>query len=75
MGYIRFKIRRSRSDGVGGLETATIGRIESDMELDSLYELPHIMHALSAARWREEDAQGAFTLDTSTLDSAQWLLG
>lgn len=74
MNHIRIRIRSSRQDeATGRLTYARIGGLLHELDFEC-YDLPLILHALSAPGWQEQ-ASGDFILDTSTLDSEQWLLG
>ena len=74
MSYIKIRIPVRTVGEDGRMHRATIHRLRSDLPGAQTVELMLIMHALSAPGWQEE-TQGAFILDTSTLDSERWLLG
>lgn len=76
MNHISFRIKsRQPAEGSTRLQSASIGRMRSDW-LAMGYDLPLILHALSAPGWQNvADASGDFILDTSALDSERYLLG
>ena len=75
MNHIKFRFR-SRQMGTDStrLQSASIARLRSDW-LAMGYDLPLILHALSAPGWQDIEASGPFILDTANLDSERWLLG
>lgn len=75
MSYIKIRIPERTVVEDGRMHRATIHRLRSDLPGAQTMELMLIMHTLSAPGWRQEETQGAFILDTSTLDSERWLLG
>lgn len=74
MTYIRVRIRsRQQDEGRDRMHCVVVHRLRGDWGTGG-YDLPLLMHALSARGWQTE-ASGPFILDVATLESDRWLLG